>query len=101
MKQNVTAPQQSLDAAIRRLQGEGHRDGEERRARLLYRRFVDEAREGNTREIRCPADQSLVATVDEGTSADTEAAIDAARAAFDSGPWSSTTAGNQAPSLTA
>jgi betaine-aldehyde dehydrogenase len=49
------------------------------------------AREGNTREIRCPADQSLVATVDEGTSADTEAAIDAARAAFDQGPWPATT----------
>ena len=45
------------------------------------------AREGGTREIRCPADQSLVATVDEGTSADTEAAIAAARDAFDNGPW--------------
>lgn len=50
------------------------------------------AREGGTREIRCPADQSLVATVDEGTSADTEAAIAAARDAFDNGPWPTTAA---------
>lgn len=42
------------------------------------------------REIRCPADGSLVATVDEGTASDTEAAIAAARAAFDSGPWPAT-----------
>ena len=53
--------------------------------------FIDgtwtSAREGHTREIRCPADSTLVATVDEGTSADTEAAIAAARRAFDSGPW--------------
>jgi betaine-aldehyde dehydrogenase len=48
------------------------------------------AREGGTREIRCPADQTLVATVDEGTSADTEAAIVAARLAFDEGPWPTT-----------
>ncbi|MTD15321.1 aldehyde dehydrogenase family protein [Nakamurella sp. YIM 132087] len=40
------------------------------------------------REIRCPADGSLVATVTEGTAADASAAIDAARAAFDSGVWS-------------
>ena len=44
----------------------------------------------NTREIRCPADGSLVTIVDEGTSEDTEAAIAAARMAFDSGPWAST-----------
>jgi betaine-aldehyde dehydrogenase len=42
---------------------------------------------GGTREIRCPADGSLVATVDEGTADDTEAAIAAARTAFDHGPW--------------
>ncbi|PXY28169.1 aldehyde dehydrogenase family protein [Prauserella muralis] len=47
------------------------------------------ARRGQTREIRCPADGSLVATVDEGTREDTEAAIAAARTAFDSGPWPS------------
>ncbi len=48
------------------------------------------AREQHTREIHCPADGSLVTTVDEGTSADTEAAIDAARKAFDTGPWPTT-----------
>jgi betaine-aldehyde dehydrogenase len=48
--------------------------------------------EPNTREIRCPADQSLVATVDEGSSLDTAAAIEAARAAFDDGTWAATTA---------
>ncbi|RSM59653.1 betaine-aldehyde dehydrogenase [Kibdelosporangium aridum] len=47
---------------------------------------------GATREIRCPADGSLVATVDEADGTDTEAAIDAARRAFDSGPWPSTPA---------
>ena len=38
---------------------------------------------GQTREIRCPADQSLVAVVDEATGEDTERAIGAARRAFD------------------
>ena len=42
---------------------------------------------GGQREIRCPADGRLVATVPEATRADTEAAIAAARAAFDAGPW--------------
>ena len=41
---------------------------------------------GGRREIRCPADGTLVATVSEGTRADTEAAIAAARRAFDDGP---------------
>ncbi|MBN6038729.1 aldehyde dehydrogenase family protein [Amycolatopsis sp. 195334CR] len=45
---------------------------------------------GNTREIRCPANGSLVAEVAEGTREDTEAAIAAARDAFDNGPWPST-----------
>jgi betaine-aldehyde dehydrogenase len=44
---------------------------------------------GLTREIRCPADGTLVATVDEATREDTERAIAAARAAFDDGRWSS------------
>ncbi|MFV8185281.1 aldehyde dehydrogenase family protein [Streptomyces sp. AF1B] len=39
------------------------------------------------RDIRCPADGTLVATVAEGTRPDTEAAIAAARRAFDEGPW--------------
>ncbi|HET9655994.1 MAG TPA: aldehyde dehydrogenase family protein [Kineosporiaceae bacterium] len=42
---------------------------------------------GGVREIHCPADGSLVATVSEGTRADAEDAIAAARAAFDSGIW--------------
>jgi betaine-aldehyde dehydrogenase len=42
------------------------------------------------REIRCPADGQLVATVSEATAADTEAAIAAARHAFDHGPWRAT-----------
>ncbi|CUR61317.1 Betaine aldehyde dehydrogenase [metagenome] len=45
------------------------------------------ARTGEHREIRCPADGSLVAQVDEGGSADTDAAIAAAHAAFHDGPW--------------
>ena len=48
------------------------------------------ARDGGTREIRCPADGSLVVEVDEATAADTDAAIAAARRAFDEGPWPTT-----------
>ncbi|GGU73860.1 betaine-aldehyde dehydrogenase [Streptomyces albospinus] len=44
-----------------------------------------------TREIRCPADGSLVAAVDEGGGKDTLEAIAAARRAFDQGPWPHTT----------
>ncbi|MFE4370849.1 aldehyde dehydrogenase family protein [Streptomyces sp. NPDC056835] len=47
---------------------------------------------GQTREIRCPADGTLVATVDEAGPKDAAAAIGAARDAFDSGPWPSTPA---------
>ncbi len=45
------------------------------------------AQDGGRREIRCPADGKLVAEIDESTRVDTEAAIGAARAAFDEGPW--------------
>ncbi|MGW7196084.1 aldehyde dehydrogenase family protein [Streptomyces chryseus] len=45
------------------------------------------AADGGVREIRCPADGSLVATVDEAGPKDVAAAITAARDAFDSGPW--------------
>jgi betaine-aldehyde dehydrogenase len=45
------------------------------------------AQQGGTRTIRCPADGSEVGVVAEATSADTEAAIAAARRAFDSGAW--------------
>ncbi|MET8825499.1 aldehyde dehydrogenase family protein [Streptomyces sp. NPDC004610] len=47
---------------------------------------------GLTREIRCPADGSRVSVVDEADGKDTGLAIDAARRAFDSGPWPRTSA---------
>ncbi len=50
------------------------------------------AREKRTREIRCPADGSLVAVVDEAGGEDTADAITAARRAFDEGPWPRTPA---------
>ena len=50
------------------------------------------ARAGGRREIRCPADGSLVAEVDEGDTADADAAIAAAHRAFHEGPWSGTSA---------
>ncbi|MDQ3105586.1 MAG: aldehyde dehydrogenase family protein [Actinomycetota bacterium] len=50
------------------------------------------AESASTREIRCPADGHLVATVDEAGRADAEAAILAAREAFDRGPWPATPA---------
>ncbi|MFC4128103.1 aldehyde dehydrogenase family protein [Nocardia rhizosphaerae] len=50
------------------------------------------AASGETREIRCPADDSLVGVVAEAGAADTETAIAAARRAFDSGPWRQTSA---------
>ena len=45
------------------------------------------AADGGTREIRCPADGTLVGLVSEATTADVESAIAAARAAFDGGDW--------------
>jgi betaine-aldehyde dehydrogenase len=50
------------------------------------------AMSGDRREIRCPADGSLVGEVDEAGPEDVAAAIAAARAAFDSGEWSGTPA---------
>ncbi|MFC9431046.1 aldehyde dehydrogenase family protein [Streptomyces sp. NPDC056987] len=47
---------------------------------------------GQVREIRCPADGTLVGTVDEAGPPDTAAAIAAARDAFDRGPWPTTPA---------
>lgn len=49
-----------------------------------------DAIDGATRDIHCPADGHLVTTVSEGGAADADAAIAAARAAFDDGTWSST-----------
>ncbi|GAA3895108.1 aldehyde dehydrogenase family protein [Streptomyces gulbargensis] len=50
------------------------------------------ALDGRTREIRCPADGSLVAVVDEAGGKDTAEAVAAARRAFDEGPWPTTPA---------
>ncbi|WP_139194921.1 aldehyde dehydrogenase family protein, partial [Arthrobacter sp. UCD-GKA] len=47
------------------------------------------AADGGTREITCPGTGEHVATVSEGTGADSERAIAAARASFDSGVWTS------------
>jgi betaine-aldehyde dehydrogenase len=47
---------------------------------------------GGRREIRCPADGSLVAEVDEAGYEDVAAAIAAAREAFDAGGWPATPA---------
>ena len=48
-----------------------------------------DAADGGRREIRSPADGTLVAEVSEATATDTERAIGVARAAFDDGRWSS------------
>ena len=50
------------------------------------------ARSGARREIRCPADGSLVAEVDEAGAEDTAAAIAAAHRAFREGSWPGTPA---------
>jgi len=57
------------------------------------------ARHGATREIRCPADGTLVRTVDEASAEDTTAAIEAARAAFDDGGWSHSSAADRSTLL--
>ena len=59
------------------------------------------ARDGGTREVRCPADGSLVATVDEATPADVAEAVAAARHAFDDGPWPRTPVRDRATVLAA
>jgi betaine-aldehyde dehydrogenase len=53
------------------------------------------AASGATRDIHCPADGKLVATVSEAGRADTELAIAAARRAFDDGAWPGTAAGER------
>ncbi len=58
-----------------------------------------DASDGATREIRCPADGSLVTTVSEGTAEDALAAVRAARSAFDNGPWPTTPAPERAALL--
>ncbi|ALO92550.1 Glycine betaine aldehyde dehydrogenase [Streptomyces hygroscopicus subsp. limoneus] len=58
--------------------------------------YIDGAWRGaldeRTREIRCPADGSLVGVVDEAGGKDTVEAVAAARRAFDTGPWPHTPA---------
>ncbi|WP_107771184.1 aldehyde dehydrogenase family protein [Nocardioides sediminis] len=65
--------------------------------------FIDgrwgEASDGGTRTIRCPADQTEVGEVPEATAADAEAAVRAARRAFDDGPWPHTSAFERAALL--
>ncbi|WP_375499522.1 aldehyde dehydrogenase family protein [uncultured Jatrophihabitans sp.] len=57
------------------------------------------ARDGGLREIHCPADGSLVATVSEAGPDDTADAIAAAREAFDAGPWPATVEAERAALL--
>lgn len=53
--------------------------------------FIDgrwrDASDGETRQIRCPADGHHVTTVAEATADDARDAVAAARTAFDDGPW--------------
>lgn len=56
--------------------------------------------DGAVREIRCPADGSPVTTVAEGTAADAEAAVVAARDAFDNTHWPWTPTPERAAILT-
>ena len=51
-----------------------------------------EAQDGRVREILDPADASVLTVVSEGGRADSEAAVAAARRAFDAGGWRRTTA---------
>lgn len=46
------------------------------------------AHSGKTRDIHCPADGTLVATVSEAGSTDARAALSSARRAFEAGVWS-------------
>jgi betaine-aldehyde dehydrogenase len=63
---------------------------------VRYRHFIDgawvDARSGDTRDVINPFDQSVVAKVPEGGRQDAEAAIAAARRAFDGGDWPHTPA---------
>jgi len=57
------------------------------------------ASDGATRDLQNPANGQVVAAVAEATATDAEAAIAAARRAFDQGPWSSTSAADRAALL--
>lgn len=57
------------------------------------------ARAGQTREFFDPADNSVLGLATESDATDAEAAIDAARRAFDEGPWPATPAPERAAKL--
>ncbi len=59
---------------------------------LLINGKWQDAKNKATREIRDPGNGELIATVAESSREDVAAAIQAARVAFDSGPWRKTTA---------
>ncbi|MDI3282835.1 aldehyde dehydrogenase family protein [Polyangium sp. 15x6] len=65
---------------------------------LIGGNWVDSV-SGQTRELRDPANGEIVATVPEAGREDARAAIDAARAAFDKGPWRKTSALDRAKLL--
>ncbi|GAB3478299.1 aldehyde dehydrogenase family protein [Nocardiopsis coralliicola] len=50
---------------------------------------------GGTRDVLDPADASVLTVVSEGTAADVDAAVTAARTAFDRGDWARTPAGDR------
>lgn len=57
------------------------------------------AQQGATRDILNPADNKVIARATESGAADAEAAISAARSAFDEGPWGKTTGPDRAAKL--
>lgn len=57
------------------------------------------ASDGATRDLQNPANGETIATIAEGGAADAEAAIAAARRAFDDGPWGGTSAAERAALL--
>jgi len=57
------------------------------------------AADGGTRDVHNPANGRAIATVAEGSAVDADAAILAARHAFDEGPWRSTSAAERAALL--
>ncbi|TKD08941.1 aldehyde dehydrogenase family protein [Polyangium fumosum] len=65
---------------------------------LIGGNWVDSV-SGQTRELHDPANGEIVATVPEASREDARAAIEAARVAFDRGPWRKTTALDRAKLL--
>jgi betaine-aldehyde dehydrogenase len=57
------------------------------------------AADGNVRQLQNPANGRVIATITEGAEADAQAAIAAARKAFDEGPWRETSAADRAALL--